>query len=51
MLAARAEDLTQEIDGVQDDRNLHAIQWHLGEEEYGRVMRMEACYQCLTTGR
>jgi hypothetical protein len=49
MLHARSEDLTQEIDGIQDDRNAHAIQWHLGAEEYERVQRMEACYQCLTT--
>lgn len=34
---------------MQDARNQHAVLWHLGEEEYGRVFRMEACYQCLTT--
>lgn len=34
---------------MQDARNQHAILWHLGQEEYDRVQRMEACYQCLTT--
>lgn len=34
---------------MQDARNQHAILWHLGDEEYKRVHRMEACYQCLTT--
>jgi hypothetical protein len=53
MTGARAEDMTQEVEGGFQERDprdsRHAILWHLGEEEYGRVMRMEACYQCLTT--
>lgn len=53
MLAARAEDMTQEVEGGIQERDprdaRHAILWHLGKEEYERVQRMEACYQCLTT--
>jgi hypothetical protein len=50
---ARAEDMTQEVEGGIQERDprhaRHAIMWHLGHEAYGRVQRMEACYQCLTT--
>lgn len=53
MLGARAEDMTQEVEGGWQERDprqaRHGILWHLGHEEYARVQRMEACYQCLTT--
>lgn len=48
-MVARAEELTQEIDGVADGRVRHAILWHLSEDAYERVIRMEACYHCLTS--
>lgn len=54
MKGARAEDMTHEVDGQLEEHDprlgrRHAILWHLGAEEYGRVQRMEACYQCITT--
>jgi len=49
---ARAEDMTEEVEGgilERDPRQArHGVLWHLGHEAYGRVQRMEACYQCLT---
>ena len=34
-------------DGTQGQPR-RSIRWHLSEEGYGRVRRMEACHQCLT---
>lgn len=48
-IKARAEERTEEIDGWADERTRHAILWHLNEEGYRRIQRLEACYHCLTT--
>lgn len=53
MKDARAEDMTEEVEGGVQERDprqaRHGILWHLGAQAYGRVQRLEACYQCLTT--
>jgi hypothetical protein len=48
-MIARAEEMTQEVDGVTDPRLRYAILWHLSARDYGRIQRLEACYQCLAT--
>lgn len=51
-IIARAEEMTATVDGALDEhdarRERQAIRWHLGEEAFDRVKRLEACYNCLT---
>lgn len=51
-MVARAEEVAATVDGALDEhdarRERQAIRWHLGERDFDRVKRLEACYNCLT---